>query len=225
MSGRSSRRDLAAAAAVALAACGHRAAPPKPEADPAKVVALAKQIARNVPAPGAARDCRPDELVGGTRMTQPTLLRLAQEKVADVPEHADWINPTELDTPAVRVVADPKSAPRAARQAAAEVLAAPFYLVYRVDDVNAPMALGIKEPKIGTVGARVLRYDKTANPVCVVVYSIQNDKATSDLAIEKSDRAVMDPRIAKALRDDLHEQYLLHAPGYGKLPPAPAAPP
>ena len=216
MSGRSSRRDrlavvLAATACAASGAC-RKHAPPKPEADPARAIALAKQIAHDVPAPGAVRDCTEGELAGGITMTQLTLLRMAREPVSDRPEHADWTNPPELDSPAARVLADPHADPKAAREAAAEILAAPFYLVYRVDDVNAPMAIGIKEPKIGTIGARVLRYDRTAHPVCVIVYAFQNDKATSDLAIAHSDRAVMDPRIAKALRDDLTRQYLLSAP-------------
>src|ERR1700733_11423460 len=144
---------------VAIAACAVVACHSTPEADPGKVVALAKEMIAHVPAPAGVRNCKPDELVG-TSLTQLTLLKIAKATINTDTIHAEWINPPQLDAPAARVLADPNSDPTAARQAAAELLAAPFYVVYRVDSVNAPIAVEVKDPKIGTVGARAIRYDK-----------------------------------------------------------------
>jgi hypothetical protein len=217
MSARSSRRSAAIALAIVavLTSCHRRR-----EGDPTHVTARALQIARTVPVPGGVRDCKPEELAGGIEMTQRTVLQLAKLPLGDAPELDDWANPSELDSPASRVLADPASDEGAIKSAAADWLLAPFYIVYRIDIVNAPMALGIKDLKIGTLGGRVFRYDRAAQPVCVVVFNVQNDKATSDLAIKKSDRAMIDARIEKALREDLTHQYLLGVPGGPKLSPA-----
>jgi len=185
------------------------------------VTARAQQIEKNVPAPGAVHDCKPEDLAGGIAMTQRTLLQLAKIPIGDEPEHADWTNPTALDSPASRVLVDPNADPDAIKSAAADWLLAPFYVVYRVDIANAPMALGIKDLKRGTLGARVIRYDRSAHPTCVVVFSVQNDKDVSDLAIKKSDRALIDARIVNALREDLTQQYLLSVPGPKPVPAAP----
>lgn len=214
MPGRSSRPEVRALAAVlALAACGKsREAPKKPEADPKQVTKLAAKMAREVPTPAAVRECTLDDLAGGAPMTFRTLMQLGEQKLADTPEESAWINPPELDAPAARTLVDPNAPKTAARQAAAELLAAPFWVAYKVDHVNAPMALGVKELKIGTVGTRVIRYEKTGLPSCVLVFFFQNDKAVSDDAIAKSDRAVIDPAIAKALREDLTAQWIKLAP-------------
>jgi hypothetical protein len=209
MSARSSRRELLVVA-CALAACG-KSGPKKPEADPAQVSKLAAQMARQVPTPAATRDCTPEDLVGGAPMTWRTLVQLSGEKVATRPEDQDWINPKELDAPGARVVLDPKDK-KLARQAAAELLAAPFWVVYKVDYVNAPMALGVKELKIGTVATRIIRYEKTGAPACVLVWFFQNDQKISDDAIAISDKAEIDPAVAKILRDDLVHQYITQAP-------------
>ena len=193
--------------ATLLAACGKHA----PEADPAKVTPLAVTMVKNVPAPGAVRDCKPEELVG-VAMTQPTLLGLAKWKLDNEPEHQAWINPTELESEAARTLADPAADATAARRAAAELLAAPAWIVYRIDLVNAPMAIGVKDPKIGTVGGRVIRYEKTGVPTCVFLFTFQNTKEKNDWALANATHAVVEPEIAKALRDDLTAQYLKLVP-------------
>jgi hypothetical protein len=209
MSGRSSPRELLLIAA-ALAACGKSGAS-KPEADPAEVKTLADKMAREVPTPAATRDCTPADFNGALPMTWRSLVQLAGRTPATRPEDQDWINPTPLDAPVVRTLIESKDQ-KAKRQAAAEALAAPAWLVYKVDYVNAPMALGVKELKIGTIGARVIRYEKTGVPGCVLVMNFQNDQKISDDAIELSDKATIDPAIAKILRDDLTAQWIKHAP-------------
>ena len=211
MSARSSRRELAALA-LALAACKHA-----PEADPAKVRELAVHMLHRIPMPAGVRDCKPDEL-GGVTLTERTLLQLAQQPLTKDPELADWINPPELDAPAARVLADPNADPTAARQAAAQLLAAPSYTLYLVDMVNAPMALGVKDPKIGTISGRAVRYERSGDPTCVIVFAFQDDKQISDWSIAVSNHAVIAPEVAKALRDDLTKQYLIHAPRAAKTP-------
>jgi len=223
MSARSSARN-ALALLAALAACGKNA-PKKPEADPAVVAKLTGKMAREIPSPAAVRDCTPQDLDGGTTMTFRSLMLLAKLKLPDRPEEADWINPSELDSPSVRTLLDGKNV-TATRQAAAEFLAAPFYIAYRVDHVNAPMALGIKELKIGTIGTRVIRYEKTGLPGCVMVFFFQNDQKVSDDAIEVSDKANIDPAVAKILRDDLTQQWIKQAPrGPSAAAPTTQAPP
>ncbi|MDB4957777.1 MAG: hypothetical protein JWO36_5346 [Myxococcales bacterium] len=175
------------------------------------MVAVAKQMVQNVPAPAASHDCKPEELTGAT-LTNITLRRIAGLTNAADPEHAEWINPSELETSAARVLADPKADAVAARRAAAELLAAPGFVVYRIDIVNAPIALEVKDLKLGTVGARAIHYDKTGEPTCVLYFTFANDKAKSDWAIGKSDRAIIDPVVAKAMREDLKEQYLKSYP-------------
>jgi hypothetical protein len=193
----SARSFLRSGLLVALAACGKKA-PAKAEADPAKVAELAAKMAREVPTPAAARDCKPADLAGGLHLTFPTLVRLGGGTPTDKPENADWINPAELESPAARAVLDKKDG-KAARQAAAELLA-------------APMALAVKDPKRGTVGTRIIRYDRSGVPACVQVFTFQNDAAVSDDAIAKSDKALVDPAIAKRLRDDLATQYVKLVP-------------
>jgi hypothetical protein len=209
MSARSFRRELIAACSVA-AACGKHG-PPKPEADPKKVVELAGKILRNVPAPAVARDCKPEDLVG-TTMTQVTLLQVAHEKVDDTPEHMDWINPPDLDSPAARVLADPKADTTAAREAAAEILAGAGYTIYRVDIVNAPLALGVKDPKLSTVSGRVFHYDKAGAIVCAHLFDVVEDPEKGAWAVAHADRAYVQPEIVRAVREDLHTQYVKTAP-------------
>lgn len=201
-----SARSLLLEALLLVGACKH-----PPEADPAKVTARAVTVAKNAPAPGAVPTCKPDDLVGAT-MTQRTLLELAKWKIDDEPERADWINPAELDSAAARVLGDPAADAVAARRAAAELLAAPAWIVYRIDLVNAPMAIGVKDPKIGTVGGRVIRFDRNGTPTCVVLFTFQNTQDKSDWAIAHATRAIVEPEIARALRDDLTAQYLKLAP-------------
>jgi len=185
------------------------------------VKALAAKMAHEVPTVAAVRDCTTDDLTGGATMTFRTLMVLGDQKLNDQPEEAAWINPPELDAPAARTLVDPATKPLAARQAAAELLAAPFWVAYKVDMVNAPMALGVKELKQGTVGTRVIRYEKTGLPSCALVFFFQNDKAISDDAIAKSDKAIIDPAIAKMLREDLIAQWIKQAPRGAPTPSKP----
>jgi hypothetical protein len=215
MSARSSRHDLLVIGlAATVGACGTHA-PPLPEADPALVTALAGQLADNVPMPGGAPQCKDADLARGVPMTYRTLLALAGRKIVDDPEHAAWINTPQLDAPAARALVDPAATETAKRQAAATLVSAPSWTVYRIDNVNAPIALAVKELKIGTVGARVIGYDRSRRPSCVTVFYFQNDKAKSDWALAQSDRALIDPAVAQAMKDDLVVQLLAHAPGRG----------
>jgi hypothetical protein len=198
---------LTLAGIACIAGCRH----PR-EADPAAFRTIADRMATNVPAPMAVPNCKPDELAGAP-MTRRTLLQIDNHQLDAIPELSDWMNPIEFDAPAARVLADPATDESAKRRAAAEMLAAPSYLVYRLDMIAAPMALGVKDLKIGTIGGRVIRYDKTGNPVCVALFTFQNDKDKSDSAIARSRAATaIPPEIVKEMRDDLHEQYLVHAP-------------
>ncbi len=210
MSGHSSRREWLLLACT-LAACG-KSAPAKPEADPAEVGKLAAMMLRDVPTPAAVRDCTESDLDGGMPMTFRTLALLGATTLDDRPEVADWINPVELEAAPVRTLVDSKDEKKK-RQAAAELLAAPFWVAYKVDHVNAPMALGIRDPKIGTIATRVIRYEKTGHPACVLLFYFQNDQKVSDDAIAVSDKgAMIDPGVAKVLRDDLTQQYIKLAP-------------
>jgi predicted small lipoprotein YifL len=215
MSERSSRRELLVVAVVAaLCACGKKG-PKKPEADPAAVGKLAAKMLRELPTPAAVRDCTDADLAGGITVTGRSLTLLSGEKLASRPEDEAWINPPELDSPAVRALVDTKDK-TSARQAAAEILAAPFLVMYKIDLVNAPMALGVKELKRGTVSTRVIRYevrgDKSGLPACVLVFHFQNDQKISDDAIAVSEKAAIDPAVAKILKDDLTAQWIKQAP-------------
>jgi len=205
MSARSSARSLV----VLAAACGGSA---PPEADPAKVADFATTMIRNLPNVGGVRMCEEAELPGGFRMTDLTTRKLtAKLRIPGDTEHADWINPPELDSPAARVLLDPAGDVHERGRAAAEFFAASFYLVYHIDNVNAAMALGMNDPKIGTITVRAIRYDKAGRPVCVRVFAFQNDKATMDRAVAKASEGghvMVDPAIAKGLQDDLRAQYL-----------------
>jgi len=194
---------------VLVVACGKKAdAPKKPTADPAKVHALAAEMIKNVPAMGAVPQCEDSQLGGGATMTYRTVEQLGGEKISPDPEHAAWINPPQLDSPAARKLADGADD----HEAAAELLAAPFYVVYRVEMVNAPIALAVKELKIGTVGTRIIRYDKAGRAVCARAWYFQNDQAKSDWAIEHSTHTLIDPEIAEAMRQDLAQQFVKLAP-------------
>ena len=219
MSARSSRRSCTLLVVAAAAACGKGSGPKKPEADPAVASKLAAKMTLEVPTPAATRDCTEKDFDGAMPVTWRSLTLLGKQKVASRPEDEAWINPPELDAPAIRTLLDSKDT-RAQRQAAAEFLAAPAVLAYKVDLVNAPMALGVKELKRGTVSTRIIRYEKTGVPGCVLVFHFQNDQKISDDAIAVSEKANIDPDVAKILRDDLTAQWIKQAPRPGQpLPP------
>jgi len=68
MSARSSARNAALAALVALTACSTKH---KPEADPARLTAIMKTMDKNTPTPGAVPNCTPDQMVDGAKTTRP----------------------------------------------------------------------------------------------------------------------------------------------------------
>lgn len=209
------RRLPAIAFAVLLLGCGSKV----PESDPAAFTALAKTMLANVPTPGAP-ECPGEKILGGTSMTMRTLLQLGKATVRDIAERQEWSNPPELDVPAARVLLDEQAGNTVRRRAAAELAAAPFYLVYQVDHIDVPMALGIKELKRGSAGGRAMRYDKQGRLECVRVFIWQNDKAVSDAAIAKSNRALIDPAVAQKLREDLTVQLLKRIAALGAPPPS-----
>jgi len=213
MSARSFVPNLGIALAALATAC---TATHKPEADPDRLTPIMAAMDKNTPAPGAAPVCTPDQMIGGATMTQVTLLKIAHEPANIGPSRDDWINPAELDSPAARELIDPNIDETTKRQAAYELLSAPFYLVYRIDIVDAPMAIGVKDLKRGTVGARVFRFDRKGDIVCAKVLTFQNTLAKSDWAILKSNLAVMDPKISEALRDDLRSELLRHVQALGR---------
>ncbi len=211
--------------ALAVAACGkHVADKPKPTADPAQVKLRAQTVSNNLPAPAAVPNCKDEDLAAPIHMTYLTLARLAQQPIPKDPEHADWINVAALDSPAARVLLDPNASKQAAGEAAAELLNANAWMIYRVDMVNAPIALGVKELKIGTVGTRLIRYDQNGMPTCVRVWYFQNDKAKSDWAIAQSNKVIIDPAVAQAMKEDLAERFVQLLPR-GPQPAQPAAKP
>jgi hypothetical protein len=215
MSARSSARNVLLIA-IAAAACGKKAK--LPEADPAKATELATKLLKNAPLPAQVRECKYEELLGHVTITKRTLLELAKQPVGKLPEVADYVNPTELDSPAARQLIDsPDETQR--RQAAAELLAAPSYLVYNVDLVDTPLAMGVKDFKRGHVGARALRFDKTGNAVCAFVFLWTNDPAKQAWAIEKSDKPLIDPAVMTEMQKDLRTQMLARVAGLAAPPP------
>jgi hypothetical protein len=216
MSGRSSARSwlgrlgrLSLTSVLGLGACSSETR--KPEADPAKVVELASTLLRNTPAIAGVPECKPEELRTGARLTFRTLLQLGEREIPSTPPSAEWINPPTLDAPAARVLVDAAATATARRQAAAELLAAPGYRVYRVDSVDVPLAIEVKELKRGIISARAIKYDARGAAVCMTVFNVRNSKEKSEWAMNKSNRALVDPAIAQALRDELSEQMLLMA--------------
>ncbi|HTJ45107.1 MAG TPA: hypothetical protein VL463_23535 [Kofleriaceae bacterium] len=197
-----------------VAACGKSSGAPAavPEADPAGAASIAAAMIANAPSPAMVRDCTHADLGGGFAVTQRSLLAIAGKPIAKDPEHDVWMNPPELDAPAAQTLARPDADAKAKRQAAAQLLAAPFYVVYRIDNVDAPLALGVKELKRSTVSARVIRYEKNGRPTCATLFLFQEQKAVSDDAIARSDKTLVDPAVAETIRRDLTAQLLAHAP-------------
>ena len=188
----------------------------KPEADPARITTVAKAMDANTPGIGVGRPCTPEELIGGATMTQLTMLKLAQANVNAGPEREEWINPQELDSPAALELINDDVDETTKRQAAFELLSAPFYLVYRIDLVDCPMCLKIKELKRGTVGLHVIRYNRKGELECTNNVTVQNSKPKSDWAIVKSNLALMDPQISADLRADMKAEMLKQIAALGR---------
>ncbi|MDB4963906.1 MAG: hypothetical protein JWP01_3905 [Myxococcales bacterium] len=180
----------------------------KPEADPAKVTALAKLMLQHAPGIAAVPSCTTEQLNAGLPMSQLSLLKLGKDTIPEAPERAEWINPSGVDHPSVRTLIDATAETTAQRQAAAELLRAKAFVVWRVDMVNVPLALEFKELKRGAVGMRAIGYDRRGHATCALVFTVQNDKAVSENAMDLSDKALVDPAVAKMLRDDLGVQLL-----------------
>jgi hypothetical protein len=219
MSARSSRRELAPVLLAVGLGLGLGCSSRGPQGDPAAFAALASTMVTNVPTPGAPA-CTGAQVLGGATMTMRTLLQIARRPIQDVPERREFVNPPQLDVPAARVLLDAKASEGDRRRAAAELATAPFYLVYIIDHIDVPMALGFKELKLGIAGGRALRYDKQGQLQCVRVFSWHNDKQVSDDAIARSNKAVIDPAVAKQLQDDLTAQLLKRVAALGAPPPA-----
>ncbi len=167
---------------------------------------------RTFPSPGM-KECEGSSIVGGATLTATTFFTLAgQTYDKSKPEYQEYVNPAELDSPAARTLVDPKAGTSDKRRAAAELLAAPFFLVYYIDLVSVPMALEVKELKRGTVSGRAIKFDKQGQLQCVRVFHFRNDKAVSEAAIAKSDKARIDPAVAAELRADLRVEMLRRIP-------------
>lgn len=204
-------------AAVVAAGCGGRAR----EADPARVTALFAKMFDNVPTPGGVPTCEYSQLTGGATVTRRTLSQLAGKPTGDQPETADYVNPSELDSPAARTLID-SADDGERRRAAAELLAAPFFLVYYNDAIDVPMALGHKDFNKAYGRARALRYDPTGRPVCFLHYVYANSPAKQQWAIEHSDRAQLSIEVRDEIRRDLRAQLLTRIANLAR--PEPRAP-
>ena len=199
MSGRSSR--CSALVLIALGACSK----PAPQADPATLEAKLKLLVSKEPPLGTSlRRCEEKDYENPA-ITVPTARAIARLPIPDVPEMASWINPPEIDAPAYRVVLESKDE-KARRRATWQLLNANGYILYRVDLVNVPMALNLKELKRGAVGARAIGYDRNLNIACVRDFLFQNDKALSEESMRVSTKPVVDPEVIRKLRDDLGVQ-------------------
>lgn len=213
MSGRSSRHELLCL--CVLAACGKTAK--VPEADPAQAAALATKVNTNMPAPSATRMCTEADFKDILPITYRSIRTLAGQPVPEAsdfrsqPALAEWTNPPALEAPAIRPLIDGKASDTAKRRAAAGFVNAKALGVYIADVVNAPIALQVKHLAIGTIHARVIRFE-AGLAVCVQQIEFQNDKEKSDWAIARSDKPLIDPEVAKAMRDDLVDQYVKRAP-------------
>jgi hypothetical protein len=196
-------------AVLGLGACKAK----QPEADPAKVKNLAHQLIANEPGMSAVRECKDADFANTIPMTWRSLRTIAGDPITKENREADWINPTQLDAPAIRTFLEAKDTTQKRRAAATILAKNAAYLVHKVDVVNAPIALGIKELKIGSASARAIRYERNGKPTCVSLVDFTNDRAKSDWAISVSDKTLIDPAVAKAMRDDLAAQYVKRAPG------------
>lgn len=201
MSARSSLRSFLL---LLAAACSSKKGPP--EGDPAQVTARAQTMIKNTPAPVSAPACTVPQL-NAPGLTARSLIQLAGNEMPATPERADWINPPELDHPAVRAFLEATD-DTAKRRAAASFLALPAYLVVRPEMIDVPLATGVKELKRGAAGMRAIGYDAAGNVTCITVFTIKNDKAVSEWAMDQSDKAEVDPAIQKALQQDLKTQLI-----------------
>ena len=165
------------------------------------------------------RDCKPEELGGTDEVTSRTLHELAGQKVGTRARGRRLDQPARDSTRRRRGRSSKRHRATAKREAAAELLAAPAWIVYHVDIVNAPMAIGVKELKIGTIAdaPHPLRQGRAAGVRDgVLLPEHPSEDRLGDLITNK---AYVDAAVAKELRDDLTAQYLKLVP---RGVPAPA---
>lgn len=217
---RLSPREAAAGVIAAMVVVGGCQTTPQPEADPADVQALSARMIANSPVPAALPACSAAELRAPVTVTFRTLRLLAGQTV-DPSAHdtADWVNPTALDASPAHTLLEGNAEAIRKRRAASVLLAAASWIVYRVDLVNAPMALGVKELKTGTVTGRIIRYDRqSSRPTCVTQWGVQNSRDKTQWAISASNKPYIDPAVMQVLRDDLVTRIIAQVQGG----PAPA---
>ncbi len=220
MSARSSVRSVLLL--TVLAACGKSAAK-TPEVDPARIKTLAARMLKNLPVPAAVRDCKDEEMLGNATLTVATLTRLAEQPLEKRPELEDYVNPSELDTPAARTLIESQD-PSLRRQAAAELMLAQSFLVYNIDLVDTPLPMGVKDFKRGHVGARALRYDKNGNIQCQNVFLWTNHPDKQAWAIKMTDKPLVDPSVKLEMQKDLRAQMLVRVAGLGAPAPKTTGP-
>lgn len=204
MSARSSRPELGVLGVLVVAALSTGCAKKAPEADPEQIRALADRLLRITPPLAGVRACVEADYEMPA-MSLVTAIELAKEEMPDRPEFERWINPPEIDSPAFRTILESKDE-TARRRAAAQLLGAKGYIVYRVDMVNVPLALEVKELKRGAVGVRAVGFDRSDKVICVRQFTVQNDNEKAEWAMKTTTRPEVDPMVAKALRDDLTVQ-------------------
>src|SRR5690606_17570948 len=129
--------------------------------DPEKIRALADRLLRVTPPLAGMRACTEADYENPA-MSLVTAIELAKETMPDRPEFERWVNPPEIDSPAFRTILESKDEPER-RRAAHQLLNAKGYILYRVDMVNVPLALEVKELKRGAVGVRAVGFDQQGN--------------------------------------------------------------
>lgn len=199
-----------------LVACGGKKEPPPLEIDPAKIQVYAMAIYQHAPSMGNVLACGDDAWTpGGIGLTQVSLNRLAKVAPDGDAVHEEFVNPVAADDPLVRLILDPPAGtdPHLVKQAAWKFLQAPYYAVYRIDNMQSPLAIGVKDLKRGTIEARVLKQDRNGKVFCIKRISFQSDAEVSRKAIADADKQPGIPKaVIKALQDDLRQQYLKAVP-------------
>lgn len=205
MSARSSAPSwILVALATVPAGCGSKG----PDGDPKKVETLAASMLRNIPFPAAVKDCTDADFAGTYPLTERTVVKMSKQPIPPEPEYASWVNPSEVDFPSVFQLADDNAPESSKRKAAGELLAAKAFVMFHVDIVDIPIAVGIKELKRGYAGFRAIRYDHSGQATCVRVFVVKNSKKVAEWAqdqVEKS--ALVDPKVQTAVQDDFRVQY------------------
>lgn len=206
MSARSSAPSsiLAAALAAAALGCGSKS----PDGDPAAVEKLAAAMVKNIPFPAAVRECTDADFTGTFPLTERTAIKLSKQAIPPEPEYAEWVSPSEIDFPSAYALADDATPDKLKRQAAGELLAAKAFVLYHVDIVDIPIAVGTKELKRGFAGFRAVRFDHAGKPTCVKVFNVRNSKKVAEWAQDQVEKAAtVDQAVQRAVQEDFRVQY------------------